>query len=149
VPFSVNRQLCAQAGAQEDLPANSSFVYGKVLMDTSSQTEREARAARNQSMFRSVNERLEELNETFQQITERFTIACECADTSCVEMLEIHAEEYEAVRAEPRHFVVLPGHIYPDVEDVVREADGYVVVEKTGTAAAVAEILDPRDDNAS
>jgi 5-bromo-4-chloroindolyl phosphate hydrolysis protein len=118
-------------------------------MDTSSQMEREARAARNQSMFRSVNERLEELNESFLQITERFTIACECADTSCVEIVEIRAEEYGAVRAEPRHFVVLPGHVYSDVEDVVREADGYVVVEKTGTAAAVAEILDPRGDNAS
>ena len=58
-------------------------------------------------------------------------------------LIEIRPEDYAAVRAEPRHFAVLPGHIYPDVERVVREADGYVVVEKQGTAAEVVEIFAP------
>jgi hypothetical protein len=39
---------------------------------------------------------------------------------------------------------VLPGHVYPDVEDVVRGSNGYVVVEKTARAADVAEMLYPR-----
>jgi hypothetical protein len=112
-------------------------------MEPSSHDEREIRAARNQSLFRAVNEKLRALNETFVSVTETFTIACECADTGCVEMVDIHPHEYLAVRAEPRHFVVRPGHIYPDVEQVVREADGYVVVEKSGMAAEVAEILAP------
>jgi hypothetical protein len=103
-------------------------------MESSSQ-EREVRAARNQSLFRAVDEKLEAMNEAFVQFNERFTIACECADVSCVEMLEIDPHESQAVRAEPRHFAVLPGHIYPEVEVVVREWEGYVVVEKTGAAA--------------
>jgi hypothetical protein len=111
-------------------------------MESSTQTEREARAARNQALFRAVNEKLGAMNEAFVQFNEKFTIACECADVSCVEMLEIDPNEYQAVRAEPRHFAVLPGHIYPDVEVVVREGDGYVVVEKTGAAAEVAELLE-------
>ena|SRR5438045_2506620 len=110
-------------------------------METSSQQEREVRAARNQSLFRAVNEKLEAVNQDFQQLTERFTIACECADVSCIEMIEIESRDYQAVRAEPRHFVVLAGHVYPDVETIVRETDGYVVVEKFAAAGAKAEIL--------
>jgi hypothetical protein len=110
--------------------------------ETGSQQEREARAARNQALFRSVNKRLEELNEAFESVTETFTIACECADTTCTEMIDIEPGDYEAVRSEPRHFVVRPGHVYPDVEVVIRDEPGYVVVEKTGTAGEVAETLD-------
>ena len=113
-------------------------------MDADSQHEREARAARNQSLFRSVNEKLKELNQAFQSVTRTFAIACECADTGCTEMLDISAEEYELVRSEPRHFAVLPGHVYPEVEAVVRERPTYVVVEKIGHAAEAAEVLDQR-----
>jgi hypothetical protein len=111
-------------------------------MESNVQEEREVRAARNQALFRAVNEKLEAMNEAFVQFNERFTIACECADVTCVEMVEIDPDEYQAVRAEPRHFAVLPGHIYPEVEVVVREGEGYVVVEKTGSAAEVVELLD-------
>jgi 5-bromo-4-chloroindolyl phosphate hydrolysis protein len=111
------------------------------LGSDSQQQEREVRAARNQALFRSINEKIESINEAFEQLTHTFAIACECADAGCVEMLDIDPSEYEAVRAEPRHFVVLPGHVYDEVEVVVRERDGYVVVEKTGTAADVAESL--------
>jgi len=109
-----------------------------------SQHEREARAARNQALFRNVNEKIKELNETFQSVTRTFTIACECADTGCTEMLEISPEEYELVRSEPRHFAVLPGHVYPDVEVVVRDGATHVVVQKTGYAAEAAVFLDRR-----
>ena len=110
-------------------------------MDSTSQQEREVRAARNESLFRAVNEKLETVNEAFERMTETFTIACECADVTCVEMIDIRPDEYDAVRAEPRHFVVRPGHIYLDVERVVRETNGYVVVEKTASAGETAEIL--------
>jgi hypothetical protein len=99
----------------------------------------------NQSLFRAVNVEIETVNETFGQATETVAIACECADVKCIEMLEIAPDEYLAVRAEPRHFVVLSGHLYPEVERMVRELDGYVVVEKTGTAGDVAEKLRPDD----
>lgn len=111
-------------------------------MESSDQQEREVRAARNQALFRAVNDRLRDLNQAVVSVTGTLTIACECANASCVEMLDIQPDDYFAVRAEPRHFAVLPDHVYLDVERVVCESDGYTVVEKLGAAAEVAEILD-------
>lgn len=112
-------------------------------MDSSSDHEREVRAARNQSLFRSLNEKMGELNKTFESMTETFAIACECADTNCIDMINIRPDDYFAVRSVPRHFVVRAGHVYPDVEVVVRESDDdYVVVEKIGAAGEVAEVLE-------
>ena len=111
-------------------------------MKPGSTQEREARAARNEALFRAANEKLETLNDAFEQLTGRMTITCECADVTCLEMLEIEPEEYRAVRAEPRRFVVGRGHVDPDVETVVREFDGYVIAEKTGTTGEMAEEFD-------
>jgi len=108
------------------------------------QAEREVRAARNQAMFRAINEQMTRLNEAFEMLTGTYVIACECADTHCIETLEIATEQYEAVRKEPNRFAVLPGHIYPDVEAVVEETERYVVVEKFASTEQAAEILDPR-----
>ncbi len=110
-------------------------------MEGTTQQEREVRAARNQALFRSVNERLSELNEAFEAVTRTFTIACECADTNCIEMVDIRPAQYHDVRANPRHFAVRSGHVYPEVEVVVGESDGYVVVEKIASGAEVAELL--------
>jgi hypothetical protein len=111
-------------------------------MDSNDHDEREVRAARNQALFRAVNERLAELNDAFASATERFTIACECADVHCVGMIEIEPRKYLAVREEPRHFAVLREHIVPDVEDVVREHERYVVVEKRHAAGELSEALE-------
>jgi hypothetical protein len=113
-------------------------------VDTGSDDEREIRAARNQSLFRAVNEEIRKVNEKFSEFTETFTIACECADSGCLEMLRIGPEAYEEVRAHPNRFAVLPGHVYPEVERVVQDYPAYVVVEKERVAADVADLLDPR-----
>lgn len=110
-------------------------------MDELSHDEREIRAARNQSIFRAVNAQLRELTENLSSFSGNFAIACECADRSCTATLAIRQEEYEAMRASPRQFAVRPRHVDPEVDRVVRKADGYVVVEKVGAAANVAEIL--------
>jgi hypothetical protein len=112
--------------------------------EPSKQDEREVRAGRNQALFRVVNEQIKELNEAVATLTGSFAITCECADTNCIETIEIPREEYRTIRAQPRHFAVLPGHVYPDVERVARESDGFVVVEKQAAAAEVAEASDPR-----
>ena len=101
--------------------------------------EREIRAARNQALFRAVNEKILELNEAFGELTGTFSIACECADVSCVELLEIAPDAYRQVRKNPRTFVVVAGHVFPDVELVLSRHDGYAVVEATGRGAHVAE----------
>lgn len=111
------------------------------------QQEREARAAHNEALFRTLNEKLKTLNESFTTASQTFTVVCECADTNCIEMVDVSAEEYMEVRSDPRRFIVRVGHLYPDVEVVVREHARYAVVEKTGTAAEVAERLQPGSDD--
>jgi hypothetical protein len=52
--------------------------------------------------------------------------------------------DYESIRADPNRFLVLPGHDIPEVEDVVGEGDGFVIVSKLGAGESVAVRLDPR-----
>jgi hypothetical protein len=111
-------------------------------MEGASGDEREIRAARNQAMFRAINERLTR-DDAVTEITGGHMIACECADPTCVQTLAIPTAEYQEVRREPRRFAVRPGHVYPDVETVIVESGSYVVVEKIGQAGEVAEALEP------
>jgi len=112
-------------------------------MEERTQQDRKLRAARNQALFRAVNEKLRELNEAFSEVTERYAIACECADVSCVETLHIVREEYADVREHPNHFVVLKDHVFPEVERVIAQNDGYVVVEKNADVSAITDGTDP------
>lgn len=53
--------------------------------------------------------------------------------------------EYEAVRSEPTHFLIVRGHVWePKVERVVHTGEGFAVLEKVGAAADVAADGDPR-----
>src|SRR5687767_9684937 len=104
------------------------------------------RAAENQSLFREVNERLQELNDTFTAFTPYGDCACECADTACMERLPMTLAEYEQLRATPTHFAVMPDdrHVFFDVERVVERNERYWVVEKLGAAAKITVERDPR-----
>ena len=113
-------------------------------MEDGDEVERQVRAARNQTLFRTVNERLEGLAETFELPSETPTFACECVDIHCVEQVSLTVGEYEEVRKHPTHFAVLPGHVYPEVERVVAENERFVVVEKIGKGAEIAAEADER-----
>src|SRR3954451_13157664 len=105
---------------------------------------RAIRAAKHQSLFREVNERIEALNEEFSRILPIGEWICECADEECFEPVALTVAEYEAIRAHPARFPVLPGHEQPEVESVVETNDRYLVVEKVGEAEVVASRHDPR-----
>jgi hypothetical protein len=102
---------------------------------------RRARAARNQSVFREVNERIEEFRSTAAAFVE---FVCECALERCTEHVSLTLEEYERIRLDSNRFLVLPGHVIPRVEKVIEETDRYLVVSKLGSGASVAAELDPR-----
>jgi hypothetical protein len=106
--------------------------------------ERGERAAKNQSLFREVNERIEELD----FFSSFFEFVCECADRDCTEHVPLTLEEYEDIRQGPNRFFVVPGHELADVEEVVDSSDRYIVVAKIGAGAAVARRLDPRQRQA-
>ena len=103
------------------------------------------RAGRNQSMFREVNERIEELS---QQWAAPPQFVCECENTRCVETIALSVEEYELVRSDPASFFVTPGHEVPEVEETVSSTDRYVVVRKLGVGRSVALRFDSRQDGA-
>jgi hypothetical protein len=105
--------------------------------------QRAREIARHQSLFREVNERIEELAETFD-LKDELTILCECGSGACDERIVLRERDYEALRRVPTHFAVLPGHEIPDVERIVERHDGFVVVEKFGESAKAAIRLDPR-----
>jgi hypothetical protein len=103
------------------------------------------RAARNQSLYREVNERIRDLNERFDAaLSAGGTWVCECADTECHEPIELTLGEYEELRSHPDRFAVVPGHVEEGVERLVAAHEGYVTVEKIGPAARIAAELDPR-----
>ena len=78
---------------------------------------REERVARNETLFREVNERIKQVNVGLATI-EATDFLCECGDESCTEPISLTMNEYEAVRAEPTHFAVVRGHVVPDIERV-------------------------------
>ncbi len=104
---------------------------------------REERQARNESLFREVNERIEEATSRIGVLSTA-EFLCECADAGCVERIELSMGEYEKLRSHPAHFAVRPGHEYLNVDRVIEQRDDYVIVEKHGEAREIAERRDPR-----
>jgi hypothetical protein len=110
-------------------------------------SEREERLARNEAIFREINERTRSLQDRFgaNDPTSAFEeFLCECGDQLCVERVKLTISEYEEVRTEPTQFVLRPGHATPQVERVVTESDRYVIVVKLDDAARVGIERDPR-----
>jgi len=96
--------------------------------------ERGRRIGLNEAVFREVNERIQDVAESF-----------EGNDPTCVQHITLTRADYEAVRADPTHFAVASGHEISDVEEVVDKRNGYDVIRKqVGAAAKVAEETDPR-----
>jgi hypothetical protein len=100
-------------------------------------------AAKNESAFRRANERLEEKAAEFGFAEERTPYLCECEDESCVEVVRLARAEYEEVRAEPKRFLMIPGHQEAD-DLVVHEGAEFVVIEKRGEEGALVAEQDPR-----
>jgi hypothetical protein len=97
--------------------------------------ERLARTARNESLFREVNDRIEELsrNVEAQGIAPEgglIEFHCECGREDCTERVRLTVAEYERVRADNDRFAVVPGHETPEMEVVIEAGDRFVVVDK-------------------
>ena len=99
--------------------------------------------ARNEAVFRAVNERIRELGARFG--SEGFEFICECADETCTERVRLTLEQYDHIRALARRFVVVSGHeATPLVERVIFRSPQFSIVHKIGLAADVAAEHDPR-----
>jgi hypothetical protein len=99
----------------------------------------EERLAHNQTLFREVNERIQDLGNP-AGATE---FLCECSDQLCITSIELTFGEYEKVRSDSTWFLVKPGHQIPEIERVVSGDHHFLVVEK-GVAQDDLEATDPR-----
>jgi hypothetical protein len=112
---------------------------------------RDARRAKNEALFRNLNERLKELDDRLDTSVigapagDREEFFCECGQLDCMARFEMTRAQYEAVREHSERFVVLPDHVLPDIESVVETQKQFVVVEKLpGVPAEIARATDPR-----
>jgi hypothetical protein len=106
--------------------------------------ERVRRIGLNEAVFRQVNERIEELAETFG-LGDKLDLICECGDASCSSRIEMDHKQYEELRSDSTTFAVVRGHEISDVEEIVAHHGSYDVVRKTADEArAVAEATDER-----
>jgi hypothetical protein len=99
------------------------------------------RLARNQALFREVNERLLELADGFQDGSMEFV--CECSNEDCTLTLTMDHEDYESVRAHSTFFVIATGHEVLEVEKIIDNRDGWTIVQKV-TESDYAVETDPR-----
>jgi hypothetical protein len=102
------------------------------------------RLARNQALFREVNERLLELSEGVQDGSMHFV--CECSSEDCTVTVTMNHNEYESVRAHSTFFVVATGHEILEVEKIIDQQDGWTIVQKV-TEGDYAVETDPRRRN--
>jgi hypothetical protein len=113
---------------------------------TSSDAEAE-RIALNESLLRERNEALEPHNASVHWVNPPAADwYCECASLECSTPVQLTLEEYEAIRSDPRRFLIAPdaAHVRTDDERVVAQNERFWVVEKVGVAAEIVETLDPR-----
>ena len=104
-------------------------------------TTREERIAKNEVIFREVNERIREVVPSQDG---GIDFLCECGREDCVEQISLTANEYERVREDPVQFFVKPGHAIPDVEEVMEENDRFLLVKKHAEEQEIARRADPR-----
>lgn len=93
---------------------------------------REQRAIRNEEIFRDVNGHIADLEERMRDVRfdEPLHLVCECSTAGCAAPLEVESAVFYRVREEPLRFFVAHGHEDLDIESVVEERPGYLIVEK-------------------
>jgi hypothetical protein len=106
---------------------------------------RQQRMAKNEAIFREVNERIEAINARLGENERECDFLCECGDHDCTKPVRLTLAEYEAVRSHPARFAIVCGHEQIDVERVIEDHGRYAVVEKLpGAPAEIARERDPR-----
>jgi hypothetical protein len=99
---------------------------------------RDEKLARNQALFREINERIMSLSTAFAAAHGvQLDLICECSDESCTNPIRVAIDDYQRVRASAIRFLIYPRHDIPRLEQVVDRGNGYEIVEKFGDAARV------------
>lgn len=101
--------------------------------------------ARARGLFRDVNEQIRKLHEAFGKDGRPESFVCECGNRDCTNALTLPHDEYEAVRAHARRYLIALDHENPEIERVVSHNAHFAVVETfVGEASRIPEETDPR-----
>lgn len=103
------------------------------------------RKARNETIFRDANERIEQVRESLSKVEGRTPYFCECEDAACRDVLYLDLHEYEEVRSLATQFMIVPGHPHTS-GGVITDHGRYLIVAKEGEATRIALETDPRRD---
>ena len=106
-------------------------------------TETDIRAARTESLFRGVNERIAEVADRFG--AEDASFVCECGDLDCHHRVRATLDEYEDVRSDGAQFLLVEDHVDPEIERVAERHRRFALVEKVKPLVReTAQRLNPR-----
>jgi hypothetical protein len=102
--------------------------------------ERDERIAKNETVFRAANREIEQADrEGGAGPDQLLEVLCECGRQGCGGVITLTVADYDGVHSQADRFVVLRGHESPEIEKVVEERGGYLVVDKFGEAENIAE----------
>lgn len=99
--------------------------YGQVRVGTQLDRRQRMRLSHNETGFQRLTHESEATG----------TFVCECANRNCEERLDIPPNEYRRLREQPDWLTVINGHQKPEVEPVVENYDGYLIVQRLGVAS--------------
>jgi hypothetical protein len=92
------------------------------------------RAARNEEVFRKVNEGIAAGAEQ-HSLSGTLPFHCECDRVSCFDTIEMAPGRYEQIVRNRYCFVVIPGHEEPRIERIVETEPDFLVVERLARRA--------------
>lgn len=90
------------------------------------------RRVENEVMFKQENERIKQVAESVTVRTSALPIPfyCECANLNCSKIINLTSEDFEAFHDDPDWYTILPGHEQLDIEKVIKNNDGFLVIKK-------------------
>jgi hypothetical protein len=87
------------------------------------------RVRQNEETFAKANEQIRASAEQYE-FAEPVPFLCECSKVSCTETIPLSLTTYREARDRGEAFILLAGHNDPQVERIVGDGAGYVLVEK-------------------
>jgi len=93
-------------------------------------SERSRRVKQNERLFAAFNEAIQQANSELGVADPTEQYVCECSVQECLQRVTLSADEYLEARSAPLRFFMIAAHRDPAHEQIVRETDRYVLVEK-------------------
>ena len=109
------------------------------LGDTAGSEMDARQVALNQAALRTLNESIDA-----DGVDGFIAFRCECGQLGCNQLITLRRAEYEAVRVNPRRFVIATGHVVAELEHEVERYADHGVVETHRDTSEFAERTYPR-----